>query len=74
MTMIQKIKFVANYNFIGVLRVFSFEVFMGFVKPILLESPAYMLQIMTSHRIKYLDKMKNYIESRIIKDFFGFDP
>jgi hypothetical protein len=60
--MCQKIIFVLNFNFTGLIKAFSYDVFMKFVKPCVLELAAYLVQLITFNHWKALDDMKDRIE------------
>ena len=72
-TKVEKILFVLGFNSTGVIRNFLFDLFCSVIKPLLLELPAYLLQVISCGKIMALEKMEKWIKVYFIEGLFGFD-
>jgi hypothetical protein len=68
----EKVKFVLGYNSTGVIKVFSYDIVLRVIKPVLIVL-AYTVDLLTRHKYKALDKMVYFIDTCLIQNFVGID-
>jgi hypothetical protein len=71
-TKFDKVKFVLGYNSTGVIKVFSYDIVLRVIKPVLIVL-AYTVDLLTRHKYKALDKMVYFIDTCLIQNFVGID-